>query len=234
MYKKMLYDAFINQDNIKFLEIFEAYLSQGYGVDYDIIYFYVNILISLREYDKACRNIRIIEKYMVEHHLEKRLIKFYTLCVKPKEVERVIKEYNLERDNEVALLKSYVLQGKIKEAKDYASVVKYRNISYEARGTVFIYESMIYNHQVKDAFIETEYNCFIENGNVLEPGHIVYLKHEPVSDYRNFGDTKMVSRPYMIWRIDGDKVYLFPVSTSVTEKRAAEAYVLYVQKYPNS
>ena len=55
MYKNMLYEAFVNHENYKFLEIFEEYLSQRYGVDYDIYsknLEYKDVFLDYAEYPK--------------------------------------------------------------------------------------------------------------------------------------------------------------------------------------
>ena len=80
---------------------------------------------------------------------------------------------------------------------------------------------------------ECEYNSFIKNGNKLEPGHIVFLKSnvDKINGKEEITDKKSKYRPYMIWKINNDRLYMFPVAV----KRENEInYVLYKQDYPNS
>jgi len=224
--KMKLKDDFYRNDYKAFLGLLNTYLNKGYGVDFDIIKYYLLVLIKLRKYDDVYKLTKKLEednKYLGTYDS---LFFFYLYSFHPQDAERIYltKPINIPKKSQI--VKMYLLMGNIKEAKE-----KLNQYLHDKNDSELLEQKrLIDNYYRYNAFIEMEYSCFIQNGNKLEPGHIVYLKNNPKSNIDIHLDDKRSSRPYMIWKIDDNKVYFFPVTTSLNERR----FKLYSQKYPNS
>ena len=224
-----LYDIYYKKDFKTFLEKFEKYLENGYGIEDTLIGCYIHALITTKKYDKAYKILKSLEKNVKEFDSYEDLARLYVKCFKPKDAERMINSKETPIKDYLNLIKMNLLEGNVKEAEKIldARLKVETNPRYLKR--LRSYERLIVNNQEKGAYIETEYECFKENGNKLEPGHIVYLKDSPQSKIK-WHDVKVIERPYMIWKIEENKIYIFPVST----KEQKNSYKLFSQKYPNS
>ena len=218
-----LKNAYFNKDYVLFLEVFEKYLSHGYGVNPYLAIMYLHSLISLKYFDKA---YNLTKKYEESGYLyDKELKRLYLRCYKPEDVVRI----PINKGEVISYfytIAAYILMGNIEEAKILIEEASQLEEGYK----VSAFRKKIYNYEYRNAFLETEYNYFIDNGNELEERHIVYLKDAPLFNYNIMNDEKAFNRPYMIWKIEGDRLHLFPL----TSKCKDYFYKLYSQKYPNS
>ena len=225
-----LYQVYKEKNYAKFLELFYEYLEQGYGVDIPIINTYIIALTKMRKYDEAMRALKNVEKELLKDRLITPVVNAYIRCFKLEEAERVIREQGIEDLDPLVLVELYLLEGKIEEAKLETKIIrKNYSIDEAAKNRLDKYEKMIYNYEYKNAKIEIEYSYFLKGGNELEPGHIIFLKKKPETDERAAHDTRAINRPYMIWKIEEEKLYLFPVSG-----KCREGFRLFHQRYPNS
>ena len=206
--------------------LFNKYLKYKCGIDYKLIYCYIISLINLRRFDEAYEEVKWLEKNNAHPNVNFDIFTFYLFCFKPEDALRVLNAGNINISNKSYVVKAYLLQGRIEEAKKL--IVDYLNEGFDLEVRKLWFQ--ICNHENKGAFIEMDYESFTNKGNELEPGHIIYLKQSPESLTTIENDPKSATRPYMIWKCVGEKVYLFPVSTS----KKKDTYVLYAQKYPNS
>ena len=226
----LIYQAYREKDYNLFLELFNKYLEKGYGVDIPLLNTYIITLTKMRKYDEASRILKKAENEFIKAGLTNTVLNAYIRCFKLEEAERVISENGIDNLDQLLLIDLYLLEGKIEEAKLETKIIRKNNILDEKqKERLNKYEKTIYNYEYKNALIETEYSHFLKNGNELEVGHIVFLKEKPEIDYRASQDARAINRSYMIWKIDGEKLYLFPVSGV-----CKEGYKLYHQKYPNS
>ena len=226
----VLYQAYKEKNYNKFLELFDEYLKEGLGVDIPIINTYIISLTKLRKYEEAARVLKIYEKEIIRDHAINAVLNSYIRCFKVEEAERITRDYNMENIDPLNLVNLYLLEGKIEEAKLETKIIRKNYKLDEAKKErLNKFEKIIYNYENKNGLIETEYNCFLKSGNELEEGHIVFLKKKPEVDERADHDTRALNRSYMIWRIEGEKLYLFPVSGV-----CREGFRLFHQKYPNS
>ena len=225
--RDQIINAYYQKYYTNFFALFNQYISNGYGIDIDLICKYIKVLIRTNKYDKAYKMLRWLERYSSKYpSLDEDLFIFYYFCFKPKDAERIYRKGNVSTKHKTIIVKNYLLQGKIEEAKELLT----KFIEEEQSRDLFLVNRTIYNHEHYGAFIETDYESFIRNGNELAAGHIIYLKHEPdsIADVRE--DEKCANRPYMIWKIEGKKLFLFPVTTVVKPN----SYVLLKKNYPNS
>ena len=89
----------------------------------------------------------------------------------------------------------------------------------------------IKNNAFKGSFIEIGYDYFTQSGKKIEPGHIIYIKSAEQLECRYIGkDVKDYKRPYLVWRVEGNKLYVSPITHVYNRYR----YALFLQDYPNS
>ena len=228
MNRGILYDLIKNEIHDEFIEAFEQYIKEGNPIEDTLIACYVYALVSIGKVDKAYNLLKNLEKFAEKTDSYEFLSELYVKCYKTEDAERMIELKKTPIKDYLNLIKIKLLEGNIKEAQ---AIINSRLKVETEESTLRMlrsYEQLIKNHLEKGAYIEIDYNYFKKN-NTLEPGHIVFLKNMPESDYRN-EDEKALKRPYMIWKIEKDILYIFPVSTQDREK----SYKLYIQKYPNS
>lgn len=231
--KNKLKEAYYNNDLNNYQKLIDEYLSYGYGIDYEMIYFLIRLLINNRNFDKAYTIIKTLEKNIDNYNIANELCCLYCWCYKPEDAERIYISKNL--DDNLLLIKIYLIQGKIEQA--YNTIIKSLNekISFEQQNKYMKYKFMIDDHLRKGIAIETEYESFIKNGDTLEPGHIVFLKDKTVTSLEILKDSKKNNRPYLIWKIEENDLYMFPVTTKCRDKdNHNKGFTLYSQKYGNN
>ena len=229
MEREEVYNLYYNKKYNEFLDAFNEYLKNGYGIEDTLLGCYVHALIITQKYDRAYKILKVLEKDVEKLNSHEQLARLYIKCYKPKEAERLFIAQTTPIDDYLSLIKIKLLKGEILEAQEILnSRLKVETEEHILR-RLRSYEQIINNHLEQGAHIETEYESFKEKGNSLEPGHIVYLKNIPKSENK-IDDPKLLKRPYMIWKIEGETIYIFPVSTQERKK----SYKLYKQKYPNS
>ena len=220
-------DAFYKKLYSYFFELFKQYMDKGCAIDSELVNLYIKALINTNKYDKAYKMLKWYETYSNRFpSIDEDLFVLYYFCCKPQDAERIYKKGNVSTKHKTFIVRNYLLQGKINEAKE----ILLKFIAEEPSKELFHLHKLIYNHEHLGSFIETDYESFIRNGNKLMPGHVVYLKHEPEIAPGAKSDDKISNRPYMVWKIDGGIVYLFPVSTSIKPA----SYILMKSNYPNS
>ena len=208
----------------------DKHIKNGFGADERMIYLYIKALGLLQRYDEAYIITKNFEK-IAKTIKSEILAELYLCCFKLKEAERVLSNNTFPLKDELLPVKIALRQGKIEEAKRLLE--EKEKILYDDEKTIKAlekYRRIIENHYKYGAFIEIEYESFIENGNTLEPGHIVFLKNSPTEIGEISEDSKNANRPYMIWKIENNEIYMFPVTTKIENG----GYRLFCQNYPNS
>lgn len=187
--------------NLKeYLEVLNKYIAENKIITYNTIHNLVELYILNRDFDQAYKIIQTLEEQLNNYNIADRLAHLYFYCFKPKDAERVYFAKN-DVNNKKLLIEIYLRQGRIIDAKKIIDEELSKGNQYSS---IQKYKKMIDNYIKYGSFIETEYNCFIENGNRLEPGHIVFLKHKPLTTVTDFDDLKVTERPYMVWKIEND------------------------------
>jgi len=211
----------------QWLSLFNQYVNEGYGVDFESIKTFLIILMKTNEFDKAYEIIKRLEKYLDKYNMHEDIAQLYFLCRKPREALRIYNSMNTKVEKSGLLVRILLLNGDIKRAEEIVN----EELSKNPNNEIFLdFKFKINNHRKLGAYIETEYNCFKEQGNRLEVGHIVFLYDAPQQCNKGKTISDAIRRPYLIWRIEGDNIYLFPVCANCRE----QDYRLYLQKYPNS
>ena len=213
-----LIEAYKNNDLVNYLKYMDEYIKLGYGFDFEMILGYAKMLIKNRKYESAYKVLKSLEKIVDKYDIREELCDAYIYCFKPHDAHKLYIDRDKDFKDKSLLIKIYLLEGKVKKAYDALEQVLREGLPIYKRKEILECRSKIINHYQNGQFIETEYSCFIQNGNKLEPGYIVFLKNRPDSTISSHGDYKLDRRPYMIWKIENDNVYMFPLTTKGSKK----------------
>ena len=235
MITELLDEAYEKGNYALYVKLFNDYLKEGKDFGIRAYIQYIGILTRLKKFDEATNLLKRLEDRAKKDHLENTFAKLYTYAFKPIEAERILQHKETFNYSDYYLLsKIYLMQGDLKNAKICAkkciNTCTQDNFAWQKSKEIL---NKINNNIYRNAYIECEYECFKKNGNVLSPGHIVFLKEnvDSINGIEPEIDEKSAIRPYMIWKIDNEKLYMFPVAT----KRYNEKnHVLFRQDYPNN
>lgn len=215
------------------LEYLEQYLSSKDAYVYDtLLSVYINCQIRLGLLDDAVKNLEILKK-LYPKYSEYKLILKYIECGLMEKATELISNSDLSCEQHYKIAKKFFYYGNYDKAEKMFSFVVLNSdddsMCENAQG--FVDKINLYKND-SSVFRDVSYAYFMENGNTLCPGHIVYAKKLRLSYKENLDNTddKKDKRPYMIWRIDGDKIYAFPVVKAAEDTKN---YVLYQQNYGN-
>lgn len=226
----------INKDYKGYMLMINEYIKEGGAFDAEMIMDFASALISLNKKEEAMTILKNFAKIANSDYIKVQIAQYMVWCFKPIDALQVLLSVNnQDKFYYYELGKTYLLMGEINKAKD--AFISSLSLSNRQKHTEKCQDRLkeIENHIARNAFIETEYDCFIENGGTLEPGHIVFLKHglelKNESDLDLNGREMSRIRPYLIWRIDGETIYTFPV----TKKPVYTSnHCLSSKDYPNS
>ena len=229
----MLYNLYKDGKYSEYIKLFLDYLNSGYSVSFEMIIYYLSVLVKLRKFDEVYNivmNLKEHLKYDTKHELAKILYH----CYKLDDALELLKSYNNHSFNDEYLLaKIYLLKGDLITSKLlFERMINNPCLSEKCKNSVKKHLQKIYNNHKFNAFVEIEYQSFLDKGNILTPGHVIYIKNSPllINGHKEIEDSKSDSRPYLIWKIENNMIYMFPLSKNCGKFH----YYLYAQNYPNS
>lgn len=236
MSKIMLYEK-LNELYTKgeyqgYVDFFNDNMIECFTLGFSVIFKYAESLIQLHKFDEGYNLLNKLENHC-RNDLDKIELAYdYFYCGKCEDALRVLSNVEVLLPKKIYLLaKIYLFKGEIYEAKQYIKYIfHYFPDSDYAKKCYYLMKN-IKNNAFKGSFIETGYDYFINSGGKIEPGYLVYIKDPLKMDNKYIGkDIKEYKRPYLIWRIDGDRVYMSPVTHACNKYR----YAMFLQDYPNS
>ena len=218
MIKFVLNNAFNNGEYQKYITIFEEYLNKNYGLDANMLIQYVTVLIHLKKYEEAANILINLIPDAKKYHFEYKVASQLFFCSKLEVAEDLMSSIENPNYLDCYLLgKIYLREGKIENAKqEFTKVIKKGKSIGKCYDMTVQSLKEIENHEKYGAFIKINYYSFLKQGNKLEPGHIVYLKQriDKVNGNMQNEDVKAADRPYLIYKIENDILYLFAVTTN--------------------
>lgn len=213
------------------LKYFDEYSeNERTHIDAKLLDIYIDCQINLGMFDNAYKNTQLMKNLFPESYCN--LITKYIKLGKIKEAINILSTSKLLSTEYYYIAKICFLWEiyDLSESlfKHFLSVSN--NSSKKEMTHEYLRKIRQYKHN-KYIFHETDYQHFKLNGKTLEPGHIIYAKKlsYAYTENRVNTDPKKEVRPYMIWKIIGNKIYAFAVSSQIDDN----SYVLYYQKYPN-
>lgn len=197
-------------------------------MDEELVKIYIDSLLEIDKIDIAYKEInRAISKWP-NLYSWKQLARRYIICGKIELSEEIIKNCIVDELSYYKLAVTYLSYGYLTHAKKWFEY--YTSISsddtYKKKALHYLKE--IHNHNFRNEFIVTNYLKFKRDGYTLEPGHIIYSKNIDKSSY----EIREKYKPYMVWKIEDDKLYCFSVIKLNGPKKKYD-YVLRKENYPN-
>lgn len=221
---------YYNNDYVEALELLDKYFKlYNVGVTDKILDIYIGCLINLGKIDDAKRHILLMIETFPKYYSSYSLGIRYCQC---NDIDKLREIINL---NDLYGVELYYL-GKMcyyNQYYDEASMLFNKflsgtknNMNNEAKE--YLLKIKLHNEQ-KNLFREESFLNFKFKKKKLEPGHVIYVDKVRYRDNIN-QDPKCDRRPYMIWKIDGEKIYCFPIASSINKRYK---YVLYARNYPH-
>lgn len=232
LYEK-LKSLYFDRKYREYIDLYNDGVKKGITFSYVETSKYASSLIKERFYDRGYEVLKELEKLAMTERNYLELAFNYYCCNKLEDALRVLTYVKKTTPQKIYLLaKIYMFKGDFEEAKQYINYILYY---YGESRWAFKSEDLmkkIKNHYEKDAFIEISYDDFVDKGNKLEEGYVIYLNDEEKLEcnYVFENDSKNCRRPFVILKREGDTLYLAPVTFNYSRYR----YALFQQDYPNS
>lgn len=225
---KKIRDSYFNGEYEQALNQIDELNKLNIGIiNEKILHISIECKINLKKYDEAMEDLRKIQIQYPNFYNNFQLIKKYIRCFYIENALELINNSKLTEYQYFNIAKKFLLYGELVLANKYFNYCILKSDNEYIIKECKTYINRIKTHINTGEFIEQSYEYFKTLNNELEVGHIVYglvldkkyIKKDPVHD----------KRPYLIWKIDGDDLYCFPV----TKNLKTYSYTLYEQDYLN-
>lgn len=193
---------------------------------------YILCLIKLGYFNEAKKQIETANHLFPYLKQTSQMVQFHILCNELDKANEILKENNYHAIDYYHIAKSFYNIGDYKEAQTYFSKAKEMGLDAFYEEKCMKYGKMIQNFLNDNKFIKIDYKYFKKNNHALEPGYIIrgFVEEEK---YRKI-DPKYDKRTYLIYKIEGEKIYVFPVTDKTKTNNGYKiGYVLYEQDYQN-
>lgn len=213
-------------------KIEEYFAIPGVGIYPHLLQIYIICLIRIGLVYTASDYIGLTNKLFPGYFNPAKLATLYSACHQTDIVRDIIDNNFFTRGELFTIAKEcfYNAQYKLARKLFEKCLVDYK-IDHITKG-VQEFLQRIDEYEKVSATVWTNYADFKDKGNILEPGHIVYVRElsNKFELNRNNEDPKKDKRPYMVWQITEDCIYAFPLAKA---KPGMDRYVLFHQHYPD-
>ena len=215
----------------KTIELIEKYLSdKNNGIFGQILDMYMNSLIEVGRFKDAVKVLEALNKVFPTYNEDYYTLSKYMMCNELDKAEAILLKNPNDPDNAYNLGRVYSLEGKYEEAKKYFLFTANNHESEEYRNKAREQLIKISNYYRLGARVIMDYQYFKKQNKKLGPKDVIYVSK--VTDTYNAkrleNDKNISHKPFVIWRIVGDKIYAFPMCLY----RDA-SYALLASRYPN-
>lgn len=231
LYEK-LNELYVVGEYQEYLDLFNENMVDSFKIGFIVIFRYAESLVQLHRFEEGYKIFKKLENHCITNEDKIYLAYNYYYCGKCEDALRILNGVQvLEPMKFYLLAKIYLFKGEIYEAKQYIKYIFHYYPDSEYARKCYYLMKKIKNNAFKGSFIETGYEYFIESGQELEPGNLVYIKDPKKLNVKYLEkDNKDYKRPYLIWKIDGNDIYMSPVTHVHNKYR----YAMFLQDYPNS
>lgn len=230
-----IYNNLKNHKFKKALVLISKYLStKGNGVYDELLDIYIDCQIKLGLFDEAKKNLAIMIEYFPHFYKDRpyELALRYASCCQSKKLKEHLQANNLSEEQCCAIAKSCYENLNFDLAEELFNLLitssSTEKILKESKEHLRLIK--IYKENRNKAFPSQTYGCFKYHGNRLAPGHVVFSSQirEYYDENSNLNTREMKKCPYMIWKIEGCKIYAFQVTTKLN----GFSYVFSKSNYP--
>lgn len=115
---------------------------------------------------------------------------------------------------------SLIMSYKLKEGLRVFNIIAKNDIKAEMLSTVAFILGKIENKQVIKLYIKD----YLKRGYELQPGLVVYLKSSEGIQNGDSNPRNNIRYPFMIWKVEEDKIYAFPIREYINHGFYLSAY----------
>ena len=228
IYKEIM--KYMNQQRYEdALEEIQFYFSmEECGISATILIQYVTCLYSLGYFEEAKKQLDLIEK-IYSNIPQYWLLEARILSNDIEKAKEKMKEDNLSLLELSKIGKAFYKVGYYEEADSCFQKIWEETENDYLRGTATHFRKQILDYRLKNQFIKMDYRYF-KIHNKLSEGDIFYTKieHDVPKEERRY------CRPMMVWKVEGEKVYAFPLTKKTTRKDGRlKGYLICCDKYRN-
>ena len=217
----------LSKDNYSNVKVINEALSRG-ELSESVLFDYYIALMKTGEFEKAYKILNSIKNLYPEYIDDFLLVIMLLRCNKYMEAKKIIDETNFNGNQMFKIGVTLYTIGQYKLSKktlEEARVEKFSNHYDE------LYEKLhkdIENHNKTNNYVSMNYEYF-RLKHELSEGDIIYVS-DVDENYKSI-DSYSLKRTYMVWKIEGETVYAFPVTNKIPKD--IRCYKLFRQNYLN-
>ena len=200
------------------------------GIYDELLDMYIKSLIRMGLYKEALIYIDFMQKYFPNFYNQYTLARYYANCSENEKLEDILRNNQFTIEEYYSLASICFYNGNVTLAKNiFEKLNRLDNDKMKYRIKDYLEKISLFERKKDTAFQRQSYSYFMNCGHKLEPGHIIYVSKLRLDYKENLAndDPKRNERPYMIWKIEGDLLYAFPVTTQSNKYQ----YTFYSQTY---
>lgn len=203
------------------LKCIETYLESPKNAVFDsLLDSYIKCQIKLGLFEESQKNMDIMLKIFPNFFNERNFSLIHRLasCRYFEKLEELLEIITLSPDKYYIIAKiCYLGQNDTLAKKLFNLVVQSQDESLAKKAKRYLEEINMYEQNPNNIFHPQTIECFEHSGQTLLPGYIIYVDRvrDGYEENRYNQDDQKRMHPYMIWQIEGDKIYAFPVSITM-------------------
>jgi len=200
------------------------------GIYDELLDMYIKSLIRMGLYDDALIYIDLMQKCFPNFYSQYTLANRYANCSENEKLEDILRNNQFSNEEYYIIATICFYNGNISLAKTiFEKLIKLENVGMKYKIKEYLEKIRLFERKADIAFQRQSYSYFKNCGYTLEPGHVIYVSKLRLDYKENWAndDPKKNERPYMIWKIEGDLLYAFPVTTQSNKYQ----YTFYSQNY---
>lgn len=214
-------------DNYRNKKVITEVLSKD-ELSESILFDYYIVLIKIGEFEKAYEIINSIKNIYPQYIDDFLLVIMLIRCNKIMEAKKIIDNTKFNGNQLLKIGVTFYTVGQYKLSKKTLEEARMEKFSKHYKE---LYEKLYNNieeHNKTGNYLSMNYEYFKQNHDLSE-GDIIYVSD--VDDNYKSIDSYALKRTYMIWKIEQDKIYAFPVTNKIPKD--VRCYKLFRQNYLN-
>ena len=217
----------LTKDKYKNIELIKEELSKG-TISESILFDYFIFLIKTGEFENAYKVLNSITKLYSKYVDNFLLVILLLRCEKIKEAQEIIESADFNGNQLLKIGVTYFTTGQYELTKEMLEKARKKRFSKHYDDTYEKIYDIIDKHQHTGKYISMNYEYFKKN-HELRGGDIIFVSD--VDEHYKSIDQYALKRTYMIWKIEKDIIYAFPVTTKIPKD--IRRFKIFRQNYLN-
>lgn len=222
-----------NHELRKAYNIIKTYLSNPLNnMDKELLKTYMEIQIKLGLFNEATNTLKYIILNYPEVYQNNpfALALKYASCNQIELLKRMLKTNTFTDQERYQIARTCYKNAIYDIAKNlFSTLTSSEDISIKESSTKYLNRLIIHEENTDKVFLPKRYNSFKYYGNKLQKGHVITVKKIRYDYPENKGMNKRRETcQYMIWKIEGELIYAFPITTTILK----DQYLISKDNYP--